>query len=122
MTDPVMKKATQKVKNELNGKNDDTVDETIPLQRTWLKADSSDQNGTKADEHDIVANGSLKIDHFNIVSYNILADCLTPEHFFPYCSRKHWKDVQRFPQLMRELDHHVPNIICMQEVKKTTVE
>ena len=111
-----------------------TVDLTIPMQRKWLTAadESSAISTTEATTGTTVRatttttvqatsqqheyHESISKDSFTIVSYNILADHFTPNHFFPYCPKEYFKDFQRFPQLMRELDYHDADILCLQEV------
>ena len=82
------------------------VDFTIPLQRQWHYAHpdmttESDPNASRV---------------FSVVTYNILADCFLTENGTPHCPRERYKDTQRLPQLMRELDHHLADIVCLQEV------
>ena len=109
------------------------VDLTIPMQRKWLTAaDETHSVSTtramagatirattmqRATDQQPEGHKSIDKDHFTIVSYNILADHFTPDHFFEYCPREYFKDFQRFPQLMRELDHHDADILCLQEVR-----
>ena len=83
------------------------VDFTIPLQRQWHYAhpDTTTENTPNA-------SGS----GFSVVHYNILADCALPENGIPHCPKEWYKDTQRLPQLLRELDHHLPDILCLQEV------
>ncbi|XP_072036309.1 uncharacterized protein [Amphiura filiformis] len=80
----------------------ESIDRTIPLQRKWLTNVSN--------------SGEPHQESFTVVNYNILADGYTPEQCFPYCPREYFKEFQRFPQIMRELDYHDADIVCLQEV------
>ena len=84
-----------------------SVDVTLPLQRNWLKA-----NRSLCKIKDTITTEC----NFSVVTYNILADFYTPDNYFPYCSKEHFKAVDRLPQLLRELDHHDADVICLQEV------
>ncbi|XP_071500008.1 uncharacterized protein [Diadema antillarum] len=56
------------------------------------------------------------LDSFTVMNYNILADCHVKEDWYPYCPRDCFKMADRHRQLMAEICHHKPDVICFQEV------
>ena len=84
------------------------ADKDIPLQRKWI--------------HNSRSSSPDSPDGFTIISYNILADCYwaSPDRSYPWCPIELRTEVERFPQLMRELEHHDADIICLQEVGSTS--
>ncbi|XP_071511598.1 uncharacterized protein [Diadema antillarum] len=80
--------------------------ERVPtnLRRRWAWEQSCGGDNSDANSTD-----------FTLMTYNILADCHV-KGWYPYCPRDAYKMADRHRQLIVEISHHDPDIVCLQEV------